>query len=149
MQVFVCNGVDDRTRSYSREALPRPTEGPQVAFDASAISHVLKRRTAERRKVSARPIHLLPASSGRIVSRPGHPLGEHSGVLSVAFSPEGARVVSGGGEEDKGQLKLWNAATGALIRTFEAHSAWVNSVVFSPDGARVLSGSYDRTIKLW
>jgi hypothetical protein len=46
-------------------------------------------------------------------------------------------------------IKLWDAATGALIRTFEGHSGLVYSVAFSPDGARVLSGSQDSTIKLW
>ncbi len=45
--------------------------------------------------------------------------------------------------------KLWDAVTGALIRTFEGHSDQVRSVAFSPDGSRVLSGSADNTIKLW
>jgi WD40 repeat protein len=67
-------------------------------------------------------------------------------VRSVAFSPDGAQVLSG--SEDK-PLKLWETATGRLIRTFEGHSAWVDSVAFAPDGARVLSGSTDKTLKLW
>ena len=33
------------------------------------------------------------------------------------------------------RIKLWDAATGALIRTFEGHSDGVTSVAFSPDGA--------------
>ena len=37
----------------------------------------------------------------------------------MAFSPDGARVLSG--SDDK-TIKLWDAATGALIRTFEGHS---------------------------
>jgi len=70
----------------------------------------------------------------------------HSGfVFSVAFSPDGGRVLSGGDTT----LKLWDTATGALIRTFEGHSDMVSSVAFSPDGARVLSGSWDKTIKQW
>ncbi len=68
------------------------------------------------------------------------------GVSAVAFSADGARVLSG---SDDRTLKLWDAATGALIRTFEGHSDVVLSVAFSADGARVLSGSDDKTLKLW
>ena len=67
-------------------------------------------------------------------------------VSSVAFSADGARVLSGSHDNT---LKLWDAATGALIRTFEGHSGGVTSVAFSADGARVLSGSRDETLKLW
>jgi WD40 repeat protein len=68
-------------------------------------------------------------------------------VISVAFSPDGTRVLSGGYERT---IKLWDAATGELIRTFKGHSDLVSSVAFSPDGgAHVLSGSRDHTIKLW
>ena len=46
-------------------------------------------------------------------------------------------------------VKLWEAATGRLLRTFEGHSQAVTSVAFSPDGAYLLSGSADKTFKLW
>jgi WD40 repeat protein len=72
-------------------------------------------------------------------------LGHSSSIASVAFSPDGTRVLSGGG----GEVKLWDAATGALIRTFEGPSGGVSSVAFSPDGGRILSGSADKTIRLW
>jgi WD40 repeat protein len=75
------------------------------------------------------------------------PILGHSGTLnSVSFSPDGARVLTGGGDAT---LRLWDAATGALLRTFKGHSSSVESVAFSPDGARVLSGSRDKTLKLW
>jgi WD40 repeat protein/uncharacterized caspase-like protein len=67
-------------------------------------------------------------------------------VTSVAFSPNGKLVLSG--SEDK-TLKLWDASTGALVRSFEGHLDEVTSVAFSPDGTRVLSGSKDKTVKLW
>jgi WD40 repeat protein len=68
-------------------------------------------------------------------------------VTSVAFSPDGTRVLSCSRDNT---IKLWDAATGALIRTFEGHSSEVSSVAFLPDGAHLLTGgSDDHTIKLW
>src|ERR1700730_4634944 len=70
-------------------------------------------------------------------------------VAAVAFSPDGTRVLSG--SKDK-TLKLWDAATGQLLRTFVGHTGEVTSVSFSPDGTRVLSGSddgEDRRLRLW
>jgi WD40 repeat protein len=49
-------------------------------------------------------------------------------------------------------MKLWDAATGTLVRTFEEHSkwaSWVHSVAFSPDGNHVLSGHSIGAMKLW
>ncbi|MCB2263693.1 MAG: AAA-like domain-containing protein, partial [Candidatus Thiosymbion ectosymbiont of Robbea hypermnestra] len=72
----------------------------------------------------------------------------HSGpVESVAFSPDGTRVVSG--SQDK-SLRLWDTATGQPIgEPWQGHSGPVESVAFSPDGTRVVSGSEDNTLRLW
>jgi beta-lactam-binding protein with PASTA domain len=45
--------------------------------------------------------------------------------------------------------KLWDAATGEVIRTFTGHAYPVYSAAFSPDGAKVLTGSGDPSAKLW
>ncbi|MCX5785259.1 MAG: WD40 repeat domain-containing protein, partial [Elusimicrobia bacterium] len=71
--------------------------------------------------------------------------GEMSGPMGVAFSPDGKYALSG-----CNTLKLWDIATGKLLRTFARSGGAGNSVAFSPDGKYALSGSYhDKTLTLW
>ena len=41
--------------------------------------------------------------------------GHSDGVISVGFSPNGKRIVSGSGDK---LVKIWDAATGAEVRSF-------------------------------
>ncbi len=72
--------------------------------------------------------------------------GHSSGVVSIAFSPDGSTLASGGMDET---IKLWNVSPGSEIRTLAGHSNRVYSVAFSPDGTTLASGSWDNTIKIW
>jgi hypothetical protein len=72
--------------------------------------------------------------------------GHGDSVNSVAFSPDGKRVLTG---SDDSTARLWGAATDKEIRAFKGHGDSVYSVAFSRDGARVLTGSKDTTARLW
>ncbi|KAF7358414.1 WD40 repeat-like protein [Mycena venus] len=75
------------------------------------------------------------------------PVTELSIVESVAFSPDGERIVSG---SDDGTLRVWDARTGALVtRPFQGHNDKVNSVSFSPEGGKIVSGPADHTLRIW
>ena len=69
-------------------------------------------------------------------------------VFSVAFSPDGQTLASGGGWRDK-TVHLWDVATGTLQNTLTEHTDAIFSVAFSPDGQTLASAGGDRTIRLW
>jgi hypothetical protein len=69
-----------------------------------------------------------------------------SGVLSVAFSPDGKLLATG---DTDGETRLWQVADGKQLFTFKEHTGWVFSVAWSPDGQTLASGSEDQTVRLW
>jgi WD40 repeat protein len=69
-----------------------------------------------------------------------------SGVTSVAFSPDGKRIVSTSLDKT---LKVWDAETGKEIRTLDEQTDGVWSVAYSPNGKRIVLGSMDKTIRIW
>jgi WD40 repeat protein len=66
-------------------------------------------------------------------------------VRSVAFSPDGEWVVSGGFD---GTARVWEAVSGQEVSRME-HGHPVTSVAFSPDGKWVVSGTDSGTILVW
>ena len=73
-------------------------------------------------------------------------IGHSLGINSVAFSPDGRRIVSG---SDDASVRVWDAGTGEQVSQLEGHSKSVTSVTFSPDGQFIASGSSDNTVRIW
>jgi eukaryotic-like serine/threonine-protein kinase len=85
--------------------------------------------------------------TGQFVAEVRHPSGA---VGSVALSPDGATVLTGGYD---GRVRLWDAATGVPRGGPMRHAppSWVHGVAFSPDGRWLVSasGDYDTHGNAW
>jgi WD40 repeat protein len=75
-----------------------------------------------------------------------HVLRGHTwGVWSVAFSPDGSRAATAGGDD---AARLWDTAGGTCLRLFSSGRS-ENCAAFSPDGTKVLTGSGDSKARVW
>jgi WD40 repeat protein/serine/threonine protein kinase len=81
-------------------------------------------------------------SSGGIYTLYGHT----DGVQSVAFSPDGTRIVTGSADRT---AKVWDVRTGTPLLELKGFKVVVLSVAFSPDGARIVTGTVNKTVKVW
>jgi len=74
--------------------------------------------------------------------------GHTSWIYSLAFSPDGRTLASGGWDE---WIRLWDLETGAQRAVLEGHKSEVYCLAFSPDGKILASGSANNSsvVKLW
>ena len=75
-------------------------------------------------------------------------LGHDSPVVSLAFSSDGTKLVSGSTDKT---ARVWDLADAKFpeIARFAGHTNAVTAVAFNTDGQQVLSGSADNSAKLW
>jgi WD40 repeat protein len=81
-------------------------------------------------------------TSPRLIVQTGHA----SSVDAAAVSADGKWLVTGGGD---GTARLWEMASGLVVRVFRGHTDSVTSVALSPNGKWLATASHDRTVRLW
>jgi dipeptidyl aminopeptidase/acylaminoacyl peptidase len=76
-----------------------------------------------------------------------HTLAGHGDlVFSVAFSPNGQKIVSGCAD---GTVKVWDASIGREIFTVDGYPESGRSIVFTPNGHRLVSAEADGFVRVW
>ncbi|MBC8098985.1 MAG: WD40 repeat domain-containing protein, partial [Armatimonadetes bacterium] len=91
-----------------------------------------------------RTSQLPPALDGVLFEAGGH----SDDVLTLAFSPDGTQLVSGGGRDDS-SIIVWDVATRQAVLALNGHTFEVRSVVFNAAGTGLVSGASDATMRVW
>ena len=91
---------------------------------------------------------LWDASTGAAL---GDPLPHRLWVLSVAFSPDGTRFLTGGGYlfGGPGEARLWRTATREPIGQTLTYDGPIYAVAFSPDGRTFLTAGRNKLAQLY
>jgi RNA polymerase sigma factor (sigma-70 family) len=80
------------------------------------------------------------ATGQEILEQEGHA----SAVASLAFTPDGRSIVSGGNET----VRVWDARTGQQRHVMVPHGWFNNQVIARPDGRTAVSGGMDGTVRV-
>jgi WD40 repeat protein/tRNA A-37 threonylcarbamoyl transferase component Bud32 len=72
--------------------------------------------------------------------------GHGNEVLSLAFSPDGGRLISGSGDKT---VRHWDRYSGRTLQTLRGHSDRIPGVAYSRDARLLASAGWDGVLRVW
>ncbi|KZP12348.1 WD40 repeat-like protein [Athelia psychrophila] len=131
--VQLWNAVSGAHLTTFTDPLAGPSSWTVIAFSPNGSKFVSAHKS----------IRLCSATGGKLLKT----LKGHRGLISsVAFSPDGTKIVSG---SDDRSIWVWDVVSGEHLATLEGHLGGIASVALSPDSSHIVSGGADSTIRLW
>jgi WD40 repeat protein len=141
-QLAVTGGIDgdrmvcvhDTTTGQQRYAfVPKGTQSRGLAFDATGRLAV----------VNSKWVYVLPPGSWD----PQFVLASESKQMNAGiFSPDGRRILTGAHD---GSLRVWDAADGREVRSFDWQVGPVTAVAFAPDGLTCAAAGLNGKVVIW
>src|SRR5262249_8339982 len=69
-------------------------------------------------------------------------------IYAVCFSADGNLIAAGSSSDGSGEVRVYQAADGKKVCTFEGEKGGVFSVKFRPDGKAVASAGFDGLVRI-
>ena len=146
---------------------PTPLDGRLLVWDAAAGQRPLLLKEVNEQ---AMIFSVVYSSDGRRLFTGGYDnsimawdsqTGEHlftlkghsTGVLSLAASPDGKRLISASGDNHNSgtyaEVIVWDLSTRQQVLTLKGHEDAIHGVVISPDGRLLATASRDGRVLVW
>ena len=101
--------------------------------------------SGEQFAVGGRNVHIVDTGTCEVLgSMSGHKLSVHS----VNYSPDGSRIVTGGGDGAEA-VKVWDIATRQELLTLNTDGFSFRQVEFSPDGNSIMAIGGLNALSIW
>ncbi len=145
LRSWIAAGATDDTPAAAHA--PKPPDAPPLYTQPPVVTGMTFSPDGELLAVGGyREVLLHQADGSRVVARL---LGRSDKISSVAFTPDGRRLVAVGGTPAKfGEVQVWDVAQRQLERSELIGADTLFGGALSPDGKRVVVGLPDKTVRM-